>query len=195
MKMMKKIAIGVMNLSFVLVPTSLLAWGFYLATGPAWDVLIMASAILLWVLTLKNYHKVRRGEEREEQARALVAICGIIAAFFPLAAQVIFCHCNAIPCEASMTWLFLVVSGFGIYTLVYEKPTQKAITTSMWFGISFMSLVALAGMFDMFEYFTGLEIPERVTGIFGLMVPICVIGFVVLFIIGIIQDRLARSRN
>lgn len=194
MKKFKKFAIGVMNLAFVLVPVILLTCGLYLATGPVWDVLMIAGCVLVWWVAIKKYRQVKEGKEQLGQAQAIVAMTGIFTSFLLLALQLLFCgpDVNPMPCEAAMTWMFLVGTIAGIYQLHREKPLLKSVTTSMYFGYSFTALCTIGCSFDMFEYFTGLQVPERVGNILGIIVPICVVGCILFFIIGLVQDRVAR---
>ncbi len=190
---MKKFLVGVMNLSFVLVPVCLLTWGLYLATGPLWDALLIAAVILIWTVAFKKYGQVRANKEQLGSAQAIVAMTGIFAAFLPLALQLLFCDgVNEIPCETSMAWMFLVGTIAGFYQLRHDKPLLKSVTTSMYFGYSFTAICAVACLFDLFSYFTGLDIPQRICDFLGILVPICAVGCILFFIIGLVQDRTVR---
>lgn len=191
---MKKFLTGVFNIAIVLIPLCLLACGLHLATGSVWDVLMIAGILFVGGVAVKKYLAVRDGKEQLGQAQAIVAMTGIFTSFLLLALQLLFCGpgVNMIPCEAAMTWMFLVGTIAGIYQLHREKPLLKSVAASMYFGYTFTALCAFGGMFDMFEYFTGLQVPERVGNILGIIVPICVIGCILFFIIGLVQDRVAR---
>lgn len=195
MKKFKKCAIGLMNLSFVLVPVILLICGLQLATGPLWDALLIIGVVFLWTVTFGQYRRVKDGRRQLGEGQTIVAMTGIFTSFLLLALQLLFCGrhgVNPIPCEAAMTWMFLVGTIAGIYQLRHNKPLLKSITLSLTFGYCFTALCAIGGMFDMFEYFTGLEIPERLCNILGVIVPVCVVGSILFFIVGLVQDRVAR---
>lgn len=192
MKKFKKFCIELFTLLLVVIPVALLAGGLWLSTGPVWDILMLAGILGVLVFSWKKYLAVRRQEERVENARALVAIVGTGAAFFALAAQLIFCRLGApygLLTEAAMVWMFILMATCGINALKEDTPNSRVLSWAIVFSIAWILICAVGGMFDIYEFFSGQEIPERLGNLLGVLAPLTGIGAFVLMIVGIIKEN------
>ena len=193
---MRKVLIGVMDLSLVVVPMLLMAWGIVLGTGPVWDALFAVGIITFAVFSHKRYNAVKRGEKKIVESRFFIALFGTTAAFFLLLLQKIFCeNANMMALESAMGWLFWETSCSGLIMLYSEKTANKAITIALTFGCMFIVIAAIGVMFDLFVYFTGLMIPQFIIEILGVLAPITAIGCIISLVVGMLQDKLARRSS
>lgn len=194
MKKIKKFLAEVVNLSLAVVPMVLLAWGLSLATGAIWDALMLAGMVLVLTIALKKYRAVRAQKECLDQARGIVMITGVGTSFVLLALQLMFClknGVNPVPCEAAITWLFLVGTCTGIAHVRKEQVDFHADALSMCFGFGFTGICALIGIIDLVEYFIDMEVPARVADLIGVMAPVCALGCIVCLVVGAVQKGLS----
>lgn len=180
----------------VVVPILLLGGGIYLSTGPFWDALMLVGIGALLVYDFKQYSAVRDERIPLEQALFRVVAMETVTALFALGAQAIFCHLHGaehLLAEASVVWLFILISISLISGLINgNKPDSVALKWSIILGTCWISICAIGGVFDFYEYFSGQEIPQRVGEIFGMLAMVSAIGCIVLMIIGIIRESCRR---
>lgn len=184
------------NILIVVVPLLLLGGGIYLSTGPFWDTLMLVCIGALLVYGFKQYSDVC--DERIPLAHALsrVVVMGTVTAIFALGAQAVFCHLHraeSLLVEASLVWMFILISICLIRMLLDgNRPDSVALKWSIILGTCWISICAIGGVFDFYEYFSGQEIPQRVGDIFGMLAGFSAIGSIVLMIVGIIRENCRR---
>ena len=189
MKKIVNFSVVVFSICLVLVPLVLLSGGLYLGTGPVWDVMMLAGMLLILAVAYNKVCRVQKGKECAEQARFMVGMIGMLASFLPLAAQAIFCRVNApaiLVCEGAIVWLFLLVTIGIIDALRNEKPDNKLLKWSVILATCWIALCSFVGMLDIYEYFSGQEIPERLIGILSVMVPTTAIAAFVCGFFGVL---------
>ena len=191
MKKLKKFFNELFTLLIVLIPVALLAGGLWLSTGPLWDVLMLAGIVGVLTFSIKKYIAARRKDERIENARAMVAIVATCSAFFALVAQLIFCRLGSpygLLTEASMVWMFILMA-IGVINALREDAPNRVLSWGIVAAVCWILICALGGIFDIYEFFTGLEIPERLGNLCGTLAALCGIAAFVLVIIGIIKEN------
>lgn len=192
---MKKILTELMHFSFVIVPVSLVVWGIMNHSEPVTDVVMILLSVAFLMFAGKMSRKVWQGKAKAEQVATPVAGIGAMMAFFALSFQIVYCHLrgNALmPFEGAMTWMFLLIACYGFRVLFADPPRLMAVSIACFCGMIFLSLCAVGGMFDLFEYFTEREIPQQLGDFFGVIATLSVIGCIVCLIIGIIQERIFK---
>lgn len=196
MKKIKKFFLTMINILMVVVPLLLLGGGIYLSTGPFWDALMLVGIGALVVYDFKMYSAVRN--ERIPLAQALfgVVAMGAVTAIFALGAQAIFCHLHGaehLLAEASGVWLLILIGISFIRELLNGNgPESDALKWSFILGTCWISICAIGGVFDFYEYFSGQEIPQRVGDIFGMLAIFSAIGCIVLMMVGVIRENIRR---
>ena len=73
-----------------------------------------------------------------------------------------------------------------------NRPDSVVLKWSIILGTCWISICAIGGVFDFYEYFSGQEIPQRVGYIFGMLAGFSAIGSIVLMIVGIIRENCRR---
>lgn len=188
---MKKFFVAVFNLMLVLIPVILLAGGLWISSGTLWDVTIVLAMVGIIAFSLNKYRAVRRRDEQLESARALVAIFGTVIAFLILAAQTIFCRLDSpyqLVVETSMIWMFILIA-IGVINALRENMPNKVLAWALILATLFILLCALGGCFDLYEYFSGQEIPERLGKFCGTLAAFSAIGAFILGAIGIYKEN------
>lgn len=189
---MKKFFVAVFNLMLVLIPVILLAGGLWISSGTLWDVTIVLAMVGIIAFSLNKYRAVRRRDEQLESARALVAIFGTVTAFFILAAQTIFCHISgaqSLVAEAAIAWLLSLLAAGLVSAMIKERPKSKALCWGFVLAIGFISVCVCGFFTDFYEYFSGQEIPERLSNFIGALAGITAIGALIGIVIGIIAEN------
>ena len=196
MKKIKKFFLTMINILIVVVPLLLLGGGIYLSTGPFWDTLMLVCIAGLLVYDFKQYIAIKNGQESLETVRAMVAVIGTLSSFLALSAQAVFCHLHGaehLLTEASIVWMFILISICLIRMLLNgNRPDSVALKWSIILGTCWISICAIGGVFDFYEYFSGQEIPQRVGYIFGMLAMFSAIGCIVLMIVGTIRENCRR---
>ncbi|MBQ9271269.1 MAG: hypothetical protein IJ218_03280 [Alphaproteobacteria bacterium] len=195
MKKFINFLVVVFDICLVVVPIILLAGGLYLGTGPAWDVLMIAGICTILAFAYNKFHCVQKGKERAEQARFMIAMIGVLVSFLPLATQAIYCRVNAYgiwACEGAMVWLFFLMTVELIDMLREEKPSNGFLTWTMALSVCWLSICALGGIFDLFEYFFEMELPKRLGDLLGVLSPVTGIGTLVFGLFGILKEHTSR---
>lgn len=196
MKKIKKFFLMMINILMVVVPLLLLGGGIYLSTGPFWDTLMLVGICTLLVYDFKQYIAIKNGQKSLETVRTMVAAIGAVKSIFYLGAQAIFCHLHGaefLLLEASVVWLFILISISLISELINgSRPDSVALEWSIILGTCWISICAIGGVLDFYEYFSGQEIPQRVVHIFGMLAVFSAIGCIVLMIVGIIRENIRR---
>ncbi|MBR6355835.1 MAG: hypothetical protein IKR92_03165 [Alphaproteobacteria bacterium] len=190
---MKKLKIfnEVFSILLVLVPIALLAGGLWLSTGPIWDALMLVGIVGIVTFSIKKYRAVCLKKENKENARAMVAIVATCAAFFALVAQLIFCRLGspaALLTEAAMVWMFILMA-VGVSNALNENMPNRVSAWGIIAAICWILICAMGGIFDIYEYFSGQEIPERLGNLCGTLASFCGIAAFILLIIGIWTDK------
>lgn len=196
MKKIKKFFLSVITILIAVVPLLLLGGGIYLSTGPFWDALMLVGIAALLVYDFKQYIAIKNGQESLESVRAMAAVIGTLLSVLALLAQAIFCHLHGaefLLLEASVVWMFILISIDLISDLINGNiPDSVALKWSLILGTCWISICAIGGMLDFYEYFSGQEIPQRVGDIFGMLAIFSAIGCIVLMIVGIIQENVRK---
>lgn len=192
---MKKILKELMYFSFVAVPVMLLMWGLLLYPSPLSDVVFVAATAVFILLTGMMSRKVWQKTTEPEAVAVPVAYIGMLVAFAALVFQALYCRLSGnllMPLEGAMTWMFLVIVCSGFRQMFVNPPrTNKSLITAIFCGLVFLAVCTIGGLFDLFEYFTELEIPQRVGDFFAVIAPLSAIGCILFLIIGLIQDKLS----
>ena len=184
------------DILIVVVPLLLLGGGIYLSTGLFWDTLMLVCIGALLVYDFKQYIAIKNGQEALEPVRAMTAVIGTLPSVLALGAQAVFCHLHgaeSLLAEASVVWMFILISICLIRMLLDgNRPDSVALKWSIILGTCWISICAIGGVFDFYEYFSGQEIPQRVGDIFGMLAGFSAIGSIVLMIVGIIRENCRR---
>ncbi|MBQ7633630.1 MAG: hypothetical protein IJS88_05930 [Alphaproteobacteria bacterium] len=192
---MRTIATAVMNLSLVLIPVALLVWGIIIADSSYWQYTLGIGIAAFACFTYERYMQAKKSGKMREEAKFFVAVFGVAASFFLLLLQVMFCGmtgARALPLECSLGWMMLLGSVYGFRMLARNRPEINAIGYSAALGFSFMAIVVIGVVFDLFEHFSGMEVPELIGNFFGWLAPITAVGCLVCLFIGMAQDKMAR---
>ena len=196
MKKIKKFFLTMINILIVVVPLLLLGGGIYLSTGLFWDTLMLVCIGALLVYDFKQYIAIKNEQESLEPVRAMTAVIGTLASVLALSAQAVFCHLHgaeSLLMEASLVWMLILISIILISELINgNRPDSVALKWSIILGTCWISICAIGGVFDFYEYFSGQEIPQRVGYIFGMLAGFSAIGSIVLMIVGIIRENCRR---
>ncbi len=192
---MRKIATEVTNLSLVLVPVALLVWGIIIADSSYWQYTLGIGIAAFACFTYERYMQAKKSGKMRDEAKFFVAVFGVATSFFLLLLQVMFCGmtgARALPLECSLGWMMLLGAVYGFKLLAKDRPDIKAIGYSVSLGLAFMAIVVIGVVFDLFEHFSGMEVPELVGGFFGWLAPIVAVGCIVCLFVGLVQDKLAH---
>ena len=191
MKKFTKFFNELFTLLIVLVPVALLAGGLCLSTGPIWDALMLFGIVGVLTFSIKKYAAVRQKKERIENARAMVAIVATCSAFFALVSQLLFCHLGSpygLLTEAAMVWMFILMA-VGIINALKENMPNRILAWGLVAAIFWILICATGGVFDIYEFLAGQEIPERLGNLCGALAAFSGIAAFVLMIIGIIKEN------
>ena len=192
---MRKIATEVLNLSLVLVPVALLVWGILLADDAYWGYALGIGIGAFACLTYERYMQAKKNGRKMDESKFFIAVFGIATSFSLLLLQVIFCKLTGegvLPLECSIGWMMLLGTVYGFKLLAKDRPDIKAIGYSISLGLAFMAIVVIGVVFDLFEHFSGLAIPEPIGDFFGWLAPIVAVGCIVCLFVGMAQDKLAH---
>jgi len=192
---MRKIATAVLNLSLVLVPVALLVWGILLAEDAYWGYALGIGIGAFACLTYERYMQAKKNGRKMDESKFFIAVFGIATSFSLLLLQAIFCKLTGegvLPLECSMGWMMLLGVVYGFKLLAKDRPDIKAIGYSISLGLAFMAIVVIGVVFDLFEHFSGMEVPELIGNFFGWLAPITAVGCLLCLFIGLAQDKTAR---
>jgi hypothetical protein len=193
---MKKYLVELIYLSFVAVPLVLMAFGVMLKSNSVTDLVFAAATIGFLVYVGKRSSKVHRGECEPAEIAYPILFIGTAVAFVALVFQALYCGLRGnelMAVEGIMTWLFISLAAIGFRGLLNSMPQNRSTAIAVFLGLVFISVCAIGGIFDFFEYFTGCEIPQRLGDFFGILAPLSAVGCIAFLVIGLIQDNLRKD--
>ena len=189
---MKKFLFHLIGAILLFVPILLFIAGFCLATGPVWDVAMLAGATGFVLFSYRENNLVYKGQENVELARTKMALAGIFLPLLLLAAQAVFCGLHGkelLVAEGSLIWFGSILAFIILYSLHTDRPESSALTIGLILAACWILICVVGGLFDFYENLTDGHIPSRITSMLGVLSPITAVSCVVMMFIGIIQEN------